>query len=175
MQIKNINEILETNLTNKAFASTNYSNIEREAEDKAVAIQEDEHGVTLDISTESYLMQLKEQLENTDKQKEAYADMGKMMEIARRISRGDHVPASDEKKLMEFSSDMYQAAKMSAILAKNKHPKDYESMFEEEDESGEESGADVHMDAEGAENGTDAVEAAAAIVEGGTGSAEPTA
>ena len=35
-------------------------------------------------------------------------DMGKMMEVARRIMKGGIVPASDEKKLMEFSFEMYQ-------------------------------------------------------------------
>lgn len=171
MQIKTMNERLETNPANKAFTSTNYAKTADETEASSIAGQEDESGVTLDISAESYLMQLQEQLENSDKQKEAFADLGKMMEIARRISRGDHVPASDEKKLMEFSSDMYQAAKMSAILSKNKHPKDYESMFDEEEESEEGSGASVQMDTEGADNGTAAVEAASAIVEGGTDSA----
>lgn len=172
MQIKNSSEIQESNFINKIFASTNYSNTANETENSSIATQEDEQGVTLDISAESYLMQLQEQLENAEKQKDAYADLGKILEIARRISRGDHVPGTDEKKLMEFSSEMYMAAKTMAIISKNKHPKDYDSMFEDEDESEEESGASVQMDSEGASSGTDAVESASDIVEGGTVSAE---
>lgn len=45
-----------------------------------------------------------EQLEASKEAKSAFEDMAKIMEIARRISRGDKVPAKDEKKLMEFCS-----------------------------------------------------------------------
>ena len=39
------------------------------------------------------------------------SDLGKVLEVARRIMKGAVVPASDEKKLMEFSFEMYQTAK----------------------------------------------------------------
>lgn len=59
-------------------------------------------------------------------------DLAKVLEIARRISRGGHVPASDEKKLMEYSSEMYQMAKQAAMLAKQ-HKKYKEALFEEKE------------------------------------------
>lgn len=46
-----------------------------------------------------------------DAAEEYAADMSKAMEVARRIMKGGIVPAKDEKKLMEFSMELYQAAK----------------------------------------------------------------
>ena len=52
---------------------------------------------------------------------EEYAiDMGKIMEVARRIMKGGIVPPNDEKKLMEYSMELYQAAKNIGALAKQK-------------------------------------------------------
>ena len=63
---------------------------------------------------------------------EEYAeDMGKIMEVARRIMKGGIVPASDEKKLMEFSMEMYQAEKNIGAMAKKKE--EYETLWEEEE------------------------------------------
>lgn len=63
---------------------------------------------------------------------EEYAEeMSKIMEVARRISTGGKVPASDEQKLMEFSKEMYMAAKSAAMLNKMKKEK-YDSLWEDE-------------------------------------------
>ena len=64
---------------------------------------------------------------------EEYAeDMAKIMEVARRIMKGGIVPASDEKKLMEFSMEMYQTAKNIGAMAKEKE--EYDTLWEEEEE-----------------------------------------
>lgn len=60
-------------------------------------------------------------------------DMAKIMEVARRIAQGGRVPAADEKKLMEFSMEMYMAAKNMAALHELKERKDYDSLWEEEE------------------------------------------
>lgn len=60
-------------------------------------------------------------------------DMAKIIEVARRISQGGRVPASDEKKLMEYSMEMYMAAKNMATLHELKERKEYESLWEEEE------------------------------------------
>lgn len=61
-------------------------------------------------------------------------EMAKCLEIARRISRGDHVPAQDEKKLMEFNMEIYQMAKeMAAMNMEGKH-KEWDSLWGEEEE-----------------------------------------
>lgn len=67
---------------------------------------------------------------------EEYAiDMAKIMEVARRIMKGGIVPPEDEKKLMEYSMELYQAAKNIGALAKERE--EYDTLWEEEPEEGE--------------------------------------
>lgn len=66
---------------------------------------------------------------------EYYEDMGKIMEVARRIMKGGIVPADDEKKLMEYSMELYQAAKNMGALAKERE--EYDTLWDEEKEAGE--------------------------------------
>ena len=91
---------------------------------------------------QEYLDQLAERYaaywnaEVADQQKEAgkeYAEeMGKIMEVARRLMKGSIVPASDEKKLMEFSMDMYQMAKNIGAMVRQEKKEKYESLWGEE-------------------------------------------
>ena len=65
---------------------------------------------------------------------EAYVeDLGKIMEVARRLMKGGIVPPEDEKKLMEYSMELYQAAKNIGALTK-KEKEEYESLWEEEED-----------------------------------------
>lgn len=91
-----------------------------------------------------------EQLEDSKESADAFKDLAKMMEIARRIANGDKVPSSDQQKLMEFNAKLFQAAKAAANMRQNKHPKEYKFMFEEEAEegSGEASESDGGIDTE---------------------------
>ena len=49
--------------------------------------------------------------------------MAKIMEVARRIMRGAIVPASDEKKLMEYSEEIYQTAKSVGAMVRRQKRK----------------------------------------------------
>lgn len=93
-------------------------------EDDAAIVEISQHTVDM----------MKSQLESVEKSEDAFVNYGKMMEIARRIARGDRVPAIDEKKLLEFDEKIYQSAKMQALMAKNRDRKEHESLFEDEDE-----------------------------------------
>ena len=64
-------------------------------------------------------------------------EVAKCLEIARRIANGDKVPASDEKKLMDFNMEVYIAAKNMAVMNADKEHKEYDSMWGEEEEKGE--------------------------------------
>ncbi len=75
-------------------------------------------------------------------------DMGKMMEVARRIMKGGIVPASDEKKLMEYSFEMYQTAKNIGALAQREKREKYKSLWQDEEEKEYDDPQEV------AENGT---------------------
>ena len=67
--------------------------------------------------------------------KEAADDMAKCMEIARRISKGDKVPAYDEKKLLEYNFELYLSAKNAAMLNTEKSKKSHKSLWEDEEEN----------------------------------------
>ncbi|MBP3611011.1 MAG: hypothetical protein J6J42_11840 [Lachnospiraceae bacterium] len=64
-------------------------------------------------------------------------DLGKIMEVARRIMKGGIVPPADEKKLLDYSPEMYQAAKNIGALAKKKEKEEYESLWDEEKKGAE--------------------------------------
>lgn len=64
--------------------------------------------------------------QQADAYKEYGEEMGKIMEVARRIMKGATVPQSDEKKLMDFSYELYQAAKTVGEMAKRRKDKDEE-------------------------------------------------
>lgn len=66
---------------------------------------------------------------------EEYAeDLGKIMEVARRLMKGAIVPATDEKKLMEYSMEMYQAAKNIGAMVKQREKEKYDSLWDEDEE-----------------------------------------
>lgn len=60
-------------------------------------------------------------------------DLGKIMEVARRLMKGATVPPNDEKKLMEYSMEMYQAAKNIGALAERSQREKYDSLWEDEE------------------------------------------
>lgn len=69
-----------------------------------------------------------------DAMEEYVEDMGKIMEVARRLMKGAIVPAKDEMKLMEYSMEMYQAAKNMGMMAKQKEKEEYDSLWDDEEE-----------------------------------------
>lgn len=105
------------------------NNIVKEAETEIDENNED----TFELS-EEFKDMLYRQLESMENEKDAYENVGKMMEIARRIANGDRVPASDERALMEYSKEIYESAKMAAMIKKNKDPEEYDSLLEDEED-----------------------------------------
>lgn len=63
------------------------------------------------------------------------AQMGKIMTTIARMCAGDKVPMSDEKKVMEFDSDMYARVKMAqmTMAALKEKQKEYESLWDDEE------------------------------------------
>ena len=64
-------------------------------------------------------------------------DLGKIMEVARRIMKGAIVPGEDEKKLMEYSMELYQAAKNIGAIARQKEREEYDSLWDDDEEKTE--------------------------------------
>jgi hypothetical protein len=72
--------------------------------------------------------------QQADAAEEYAVDMAKIMEVARRIMRGAIVPAADEKKLMEYSEEMYQTAKSIGAMVQRQKREKYDSLWEDEKE-----------------------------------------
>lgn len=75
--------------------------------------------------------------QQADAEEEMAAELSKIMTVARRMSHGDRVPATDERKLMEFDKDLYMAAKNAQMMAKLKERKEYDSLWDDEEEKKE--------------------------------------
>lgn len=106
------------------------------SESEEIGFPEKEDGVKLDLSDEAmdmYLQQLEAQKDSAEAAGDGVKELGKLMEIARRIAKGDKVPAKDERKLMEYSNELYQTAKMSAVMNQNRKHKKHKSLFEDEE------------------------------------------
>lgn len=102
--------------------------------------------------------------QQTEAAKREGETMGKAMEIARRISKGGHVPAQDEKFLMQFSQEMYMAAKLMAAMAEEH--KEEDSVLEDEEVVSEEAFEPIgegteHLEASASDGAVDSVSAAA--------------
>ena len=98
---------------------------------------------------------------SVDAMKEYGEEMAKCLEIARRISRGDRVPAQDEKKLMDFNMEIYQMAKeMAAMNMEGKH-KEWDSLWGEEEEKEYEDPFEASQNAETQVEMPEGMEAAA--------------
>ena len=72
--------------------------------------------------------------ESAESAKEGFDELNKIMEVVRRMSRGDFVPLSDERKVMEYDSDMYQLAKSAQAIAQmRKKGKEHDSLWGDEE------------------------------------------
>jgi hypothetical protein len=71
--------------------------------------------------------------ENAEATADYNEELGKIMLVAQRMCHGDKVPATDEKKLMEYDSDLYQMAKNAQMMARLKERKEYDSLWEDEE------------------------------------------
>lgn len=100
----------------------------------ALEEKEDEYQEYLDQLAERYCAYWNKTVAEQQKEagKEYAAEMGKLMEVARRLMKGAIVPASDEKKLMEFSMDMYQVAKNIGAMVRQQKKEKYDSLWDEE-------------------------------------------
>lgn len=98
--------------------------------------------------------------QQADATEEYVAEMGKIMEVARRIMKGGIVPASDERKLMEFSNELYQAAKSIGALNQRQKREKYDSLWEDEEEKEYTDPQEVADNAEAASDGPAVVDVA---------------
>ena len=103
---------------------------------KAVEEQKDQYQKYMDklMQQQTAIANMEVAKQQGEAMEESVEDLGKIMEVARRLMDGDIVPPTDEKKLMEYSMELYQAAKNIGVLMKKKESKEYDSLWEEEKE-----------------------------------------
>lgn len=98
--------------------------------------------------------------QQADAAKEYGVEMSKLIEVARRIMRGGIVPASDERKLMEYSNELYQIAKSIGTMMQLQKREKYDTLWGEEEEKEYEDPQEVAENAQAASEGPEIVEAA---------------
>ena len=103
--------------------------------------------------------------QQADAAKEYGEEMGKLMEVARRLMKGAIVPAYDEKKLMEFDKELYQMAKSIGMLVRQQKKEKYDSLWEEEEEKEYDDPREVAENAEAASDGPEVVDAETVVAE----------
>ena len=87
------------------------------------------------IEQECALANMKSSEQNADAMKKAYEDVAKVMMVARRLMKGDIVPASDEMKLQEYDDKLFLACKQ--IMAQVEKRKAHKSLWGEDTETSE--------------------------------------
>lgn len=99
----------------------------------------EENQEVLDSLTDQYVAVWNAEVakQQADAGSEMAEELSKIMTVVRRLSQGDIVPYYDEKKLMEYSSDLYQAAKNAQMLRRLEKPEKYDSLWEDTDEEAE--------------------------------------
>lgn len=107
--------------------------------------------------------------QQADAAKEYGEEMGKLMEVARRLMKGAIVPAYDEKKLMEFDKELYQMAKSIGMLVRQQKKEKYDSLWGEEEEKEYDDPREVAENAEAASDGPEVVDAETVVAEAVSG------
>lgn len=139
----------------------------------ALSEKEDEYQDYMDKLMEQFngTMELESAKQNADAMEEYGIELGKIMAVARRIMHGDRVPATDEKKLLEFDADLYAMAKNAGMMADIKKRKEYDSLWDDEEKEEVEDPMTIANNEEAASSGPEVVsaESVVASVTGGSG------
>jgi len=107
---------------------------------KEVNKEFDKNQEVLDNLTEQYCAVWNAEVarQQGDAMKEQAVELGKIMVVFRRIAHGDIVPGKDEQKLMDYSMEMYMAAKNLGAMRRAEEKEKYDSLWEDEEKKDEE-------------------------------------
>lgn len=125
---------LSEKLKETQSSGVNFDRVELSKELSAI---ESEYEQTKGVMEKLSLMDANIQnAEAARQQSEAIAEyaetMMKILELFRRIAKGDQVPPADEKKLMEYDPKMYMLAKNMALMNQNGEKEKHDSLWEDE-------------------------------------------
>lgn len=127
-------------LKDEQAGSSSYDRVELS---KALTAVEKEYDLTKEVAEDLNTMDAAIQNAEASRQQgevmmEAAKEIMKILEIFRRISKGDRVPVKDENKLLEYSHELYMAAKNMALMNQNCEGKKHKSLWEDEKQGQEE-------------------------------------
>lgn len=164
-QLQDVRSKMEASQDDKEIFGSEAAVLELSIE--ALNKQQDEYQDYMDELSDQYCAYWNATVaeQQADAAKEYGAEMGKLMEVARRLMKGAIVPAYDEKKLMEFDKDLYQMAKSIGMLVRQQKKEKYDSLWEEEEEKEYDDPREVAENAEAASDGPEVVDAETVIAE----------
>ena len=164
-QLQDVRSRMEASLEDKEIFGSEAAVLELSIE--ALNKQQDEYQNYMDELSDQYCAYWNATVaeQQADAAKEYGAEMGKLMEVARRLMKGAIVPSYDEKKLMEFDKDLYQMAKSIGMLVRQQKKEKYDSLWEEEEEKEYDDPMEVAENAEAASDGPEVVDAETVIAE----------
>ena len=118
----------------KAF-SEEAATLELSIEATNKAFEENQKVLDSLAEQEVAVMNMEAAKQQGDAMEEEMKNLGKIMIVFRRLAKGDIVPLTDEKKLMEYDDKMYQMAKNMQAMAQqlDKEHEKNKSLWEDEE------------------------------------------
>ena len=118
----------------KAF-SEEAATLELSIEATNKAFEENQKVLDSLAEQEVAVMNMEAAKQQGDAMEEEMKNLGKIMIVFRRLAKGDIVPLTDEKKLMEYDDKMYQMAKNMQAMAQqlDKEHEKHKSLWEDEE------------------------------------------
>ena len=118
----------------KAF-SEEAATLELSIEATNKAFEENQKVLDSLIEQEVAIANMEVSKQQGDAMEEEMKNLGKIMIVFRRLAKGDIVPLTDEKKLMEYDDKMYQMAKNMQAMAQQmeKEHEKHKSLWEDEE------------------------------------------
>lgn len=171
-QLKNVRSRMEGTEDKKEQYASEAATLELTI--NALDEKEDEYQEYLDKLADQYCAYWNATVaeQQGDAAQEYGEEMGKILQVAHRIMRGAVVPAADEKKLMEFSDELYQTAKSIGAMVQRRKKEKYDSLWGDEEKKEYDDPQEVAENAEASIDGPEIVDVADTIASVGAGGGE---
>ena len=120
---------------NQAF-SDQAATLELSLNETQKAFEENQKVLDSLVEQEVAVFNMENSKQEGDAMAEEMENLGKVMIVFRRLAKGDIVPLTDERKLMEYDDKMYQMAKNMQAMAQQleKEHEKHKSLWEDEEE-----------------------------------------
>ena len=123
-------------ITGDTKFSDEAASLELSIKDTQKAFEENQAVLDSLVEQEVAVFNMENSKQQGDAMKDEMENMGKVMTVFRRMAKGDIVPLTDEKKLMEYNEKMYTMAKNMQAMAQQleKEHEKHKSLWEDEEE-----------------------------------------